>query len=494
MAGPCVLAIDQGTSSTKCLLVDRQGEVVARGAAPLGERHPQPGWVDQDGDEIWTSVRAAVAACLDGQDAAAVAAVGISSQRESLLMWDRRSGAPVSPVISWQDQRTGAVCEAVRSTATEAMVRARSGLPLDPMFSAAKAAWLLDRLDPDRTRAKAGELRLGTIDSWLLSRLDGGHVTEAGNASRTQLLDVRRAAWDDGLLDLFRVPRAALPEVVASTGPFPGVRGLAPLPDGVPVLAVMGDSHAALFAHGAFVPGQVKATFGTGSSVMGLVDDPELLDAGVCLTIAWQIDRPALAAEGNIRASGATLRWVAELLGTSLDELAGLAAAHDAQGVCLVPGFNGLGAPWWDREAVGLLTNLTLGASRGAVARAAFESIPHQIADVLESIDRGVGQVRELFVDGGPTRNALLMQLQADLAGRPVLRARTAELSALGVAHLAGHRAGLWSWPELVALPRARSRVESAMSPPERLRLRRRWRRAVARACTSPNKKSPADT
>lgn len=488
MAGPLILAIDQGTSSTKCLLVDGQGAVVARGGAPLGERHPRPGWVEQDALEIWSSVQAAVGACLDGQDAARVAAVGFSTQRESLVMWDRRTGEPVAPLVSWQDQRTGAVCERLWSPANERLVRDRSGLPLDPMFSAAKARWLLDEHDPERARARRGELCLGTVDSWLMSRLGGEHVIEAGNASRTQLLDVRRGAWDEELLDLFGVPAAALPRVVASVGPFPAARGLEPLPDGVPVRAVMGDSHAALFAHGAFAPGQIKATFGTGSSVMGLVGDAATLDPGVCLTIAWVVDRPALAAEGNIRAAGATLRWVADLLDLPVAELAELAAASRSDGVCLVPGFNGLGAPWWDGDAVGVLAGFTLGTTRGAVARAALESIPHQVTDVLERIDRSVGEVRELFVDGGPTENRTLMQLQADLAGRPVLRSRTAELSALGCAHLAGLGAGLWSWEALAALPRERDRLESRMAAEERSAARGAWRGAVGRALSTGSK------
>jgi glycerol kinase len=484
MSGSLVLAIDQGTSSTKCLLVDAAGAVVARGAAPLGERHPRPGWVEQDGVEIWGSVKAATAACLEGRDPRAVAAVGISNQRESLIVWDRRTGEPVSPVISWQDQRTGGVCDALRSGHAERLVRERSGLPLDPMFSAAKATWLLDEIDPSRSRAAAGEIRLGTIDSWLLSRLGGEHLIEAGNASRTQLLDVRRAAWDPELLDLFRVPAAALPRIVSSAGPFPATAGLDPLPDGTPVLAVMGDSHAALFAHGAFAPGQVKATYGTGSSVMGLVDRSDALDPGVCLTIAWSLDgRPALAAEGNIRAAGSTLRWVADLLGVSTEALAEMAARARSEGVCLVPGFNGLGAPYWDDGAVGLLAGFALGTPREAVARAALESIPHQVTDVLEAIDRSVGQARELFADGGPTRNTTLMQLQADLAGRTVLRSHTAELSALGVAHLAGLGAGLWTREGLEALPRERDRFDPTVGAAEdRAERRRLWRRAVARA------------
>jgi len=482
MAAPLILAIDQGTSSTKALLVDASGAVVARGSGPLGLVHPRPGWVEQDADEIWSSVTTAVADCLAGRDVAAIVAVGISNQRESIVMWDRATGAPLSPVLSWQDQRTAALIDAMRSDDVEAMVRDRSGLPLDPMFSAAKAKWLLDTFDPGRTRARAGEIVLGTVDAFLLSRFGGEPVTEAGNASRTQLLDVRGVAWDDDLCALFETPPAALPRVVASTGPFPAVRGLAPLPDGVPVRAVMGDSHSALFAHGAFAPGTVKATYGTGSSIMGLIAEPGDLDPGLCLTIGWLTDRPAFAAEGNIRATGAAVKWTADLLGVTPDGLAELASGASSEGVVLVPGFTGLGAPWWDRDAVGLITNLTPGAGRAALARAALEAIPHQITDVVAAVDRSVGRVTTLHADGGPTRNAELMQLQADLAGCEVRRAATAELSALGVAHLAGLGAGVWSQAALEALPRGGDVFRPAMAEATRRAERERWLAAVGRA------------
>ena len=481
MAGDLILAVDQGTSATKCALVDRAGAIVARGRAPLGERHPRPGWVEQDAVELWASVRRAVADCLRGQDARRVAAAGLSTQRESLVLWDRSSGEAVSPVISWQDQRTGGICDRLRSAATERLVRERSGLPLDPMFSAAKAAWLLDAHDPDRTRARAGALCLGTVDSWLLSRFGGEHLAEAGNASRTQLLDVRRAAWDEDLLDLFGVPLPALPRVTASNGPFPAVRGLPPLPDGVPLLAVMGDSHAALFAHGAFAPGRVKATYGTGSSVMGLVAGPDALAPGLCLTIAWQLDRIAHAAEGNIRSAGSTLVWLASVLGMSVDALVDLGAASESRGAVLVPGFGGLGAPWWDRHAVGLLSNLSLGTGRAELARAGLESIVQQVADVVEAVAVGA-EVQEMRADGGPSGNDALMRMQADLLGLPVARARDAELSALGVAHMAGLGAGLWSRDELERLPRPCDRFEPGADPALRRAARRHWRGAVARA------------
>ena len=482
MTSPLILAIDQGTSATKCALIDARGSFVMRAAAPLGEQHPRPGWVEQDGREIWSSVRAAVASCLTQTDASKVIAVGLSTQRESLLMWDTGTGEPISPVISWQDQRGTAFCDALRSERNETLVRARSGLPLDPMFSAVKARWLLDEYDPDRTRARAGKVRLGTIDSWLLACLSGQHLTEAGNASRTQLLNLQSIDWDDDLLALFGIPCACLPRVLPSTGPFPAVRGLPPLLDGTPVHAVMGDSHAALFGHGALSPGQVKATYGTGSSVMGLVATPADLQAGLCLTIGWMTDRPAYAAEGNIRSAGSALRWMASILGIEVGALVGMGLQASSDGVVLVPGFGGLGAPWWDRGAVGLLSNLTLGTSREALARAALESVVDQVADLVEAIRHSVGEVTALFVDGGPVRTDGLVQMQADRIGRTVWRAGEAELSALGVAHLAGLSAGLWSRADLDALPRPRDRFTSRVPETEREQRSRHWHDAVARA------------
>jgi glycerol kinase len=493
MAGPLLLAIDQGTSGTKAILVDRSGAIRARGHAPLGETHPNPGWVEQDAIAVWQSVQRAVADCLDGQEAVRVVAVGLSNQRESVVLWDRLSGEPLSPVISWQDQRTAALCDTLRSPDVERLVRARSGLPLDPMFSAVKAAWLLRHHGPATAAARDGRLVIGTIDAWLLSRFGGEPATEIGNASRTQLLHVAEAAWDRDLLELFGIPAAALPRLSRSTGPFPATRGLAPLADDTPVLAVMGDSHAALFAHGAFVPGQVKATYGTGSSVMGLIAHPEALGSGACLTIGWQIgDRPAFAAEGNIRATGAALRWMAGIVGMSVEAMTALGARSESRGAVLVPGFTGLGAPWWDRDAVGLLTNLALDTGPAELARAAMESVVHQVADVVDVIGRDVGAVTELFTDGGPSRNDALMQMQADMLGCTIHRSEAAELSALGAAHMAGLGAGLWTEEELRALPRPRDTLTPR--PDEttrRANQRAQWQSAVDRARSGSARRRP---
>ena len=458
-----ILAIDQGTSATKAVLVDASGAIVARGSAPVALSTPRPGWVEQDANEIWASVQAAVAACVTDQR---VVAVGLSTQRESLLLWDRATGEPRGPMLSWQDQRTD--CAPLREHAEE--VRALSGLPLDPMFSAAKARWLLDAYGRDG-------VCLGTVDSFLLHKLGGGHVIEAGNAARTQLLDVRRRDWSPELLELFGVPREALPEVIASTGPFPAVRDLAPVPDGTPVYAVMGDSHSALFAHAGWRPGQVKATYGTGSSIMSLGDPAT--PTNLCLTIAWDDGgEVAHAFEGNIRSTGATLTWLATLLGTTPAALAEQAADSSA-GVHLVPAFGGLAAPWWDDEAVGLISGLTFATRLPQLARAALESIAFQVEDTVAALETPVDT---LLVDGGPTANRTLMQLQADTSGRAVARSLTAELSALGVAHLAGRVAGVWTQAQLEALDRPRELYEPHEAPASRETRVAAWHAAVARA------------
>ena len=485
MSDKFILSVDQGTSATKCVLIDKNGRIAAKGSSPLGESYPAPGWVDQDPEAIWESVGQAAKACLAGRSPSCVEAVALSTQRESMLLWERESGRPLSPLISWQDRRSVGECEEMRALGVGDMVRERSGLPLDPMFSALKAKWLLDSCDPQRARSAAGELCLGTVDSFLLSRFGGGHVTEAGNASRTQLLNVRQGVWDVDLLEVFDIPLQALPRVLKSNGPFPAVRGVDGLVDGTPVMAVMGDSHAALFGHGAFKPGKVKATYGTGSSVMGLVGKVMNMHPGVCLTIGWDVGEPALAAEVNIRSSGATIRWLANLFGVEPADVADWAercAASGRDAAVLVPGFNGLGGPWWDNNATGVISGLTLDSGKESLALAALESIPNQIADVVEILGQGGLGVESLCADGGPTGNRFLMQLQADLAGVPVACSLDAELSALGAAHLAGLGAGWWDWEALGRLERPNETYRPLMADAERNRRRERWRAALAKA------------
>lgn len=483
-----ILAIDQGTSSTKCLLVDTAGSPVATGSAPLGETCPKPGWVEQDPEALWQSVVRAVEGTLAGIDPARIAAVGLSTQRESILLWDRRTGAAISPLLSWQDQRTSDLAGRLGTSAFRERVRQISGLPLDPMFSALKARWLLDTYDPGRSRSRAGDLAIGTVDSWLVQKFGGGHAIEIGNASRTQLLDTARGVWSEELCEGFGIPPEVLPRVTASTGPFPAIRGLPPLKDGTPVMAILGDSHAALYGHGVREPGSVKATYGTGSSVMGLIGRPDGgMDAGTCLTIAWQIAgaAPALAAEGNIRSAGATLRWLAEIFALPMERLIAEAVGAPPTDICLVPAFNGLGAPYWDDGATALLTGFKLGTSRAAILRAGLESIPHQVADVVRSVERTIGSpITELHADGGPSSNDALMQLQADLAGLTVMRPQVSASSAYGAARLAGLAAGLWSAADDAAQQEVEGRFAPRLDDADRDRRRETWRRAVARAVT----------
>jgi glycerol kinase len=453
MPDDLVLAIDQGTSSTKCLLVGADGQIVRSASAPVPIRYPRPGWVEQDAGEILDSVLTAAADCLADMPRGAVRAVGFSTQRESAVVWDRRTGRPAGPVLGWQDQRTRDYCDGLQEKGHADRVRAVSGLPLDPMFSAAKLRWLLDRT-PDAA--------VGTVDSWLLYALTGSHQIEVGNASRTQLLDVRAGAWSPELLDLFGIPSAALPSITPSAGSLGMIGERGGVLAGLPITAVLGDSHAALYAHGASAEGGIKVTYGTGSSVMRL---GAVAGDAVCLTVAWN-DR--LAAEGNIRSSGATVAWLADLLGVSAEQIGRMAATAASDGVHLVPAFGGLAAPWWDDAAVGLISGLTLGTRPPQLARAAIESIAHQVTDVVDAM----GGAARLLADGGASENDTLMQIQADLAGVPVRRARAANLSALGAAFLAGGRAE-WSLDYDDFDPRP-------IDPAVRLA----WRDAVARART----------
>jgi glycerol kinase len=418
------------------LLVDVRGVVLSSGSAPLGQRHPRPGWVEQSGDEIWASVCAAAGQCRAQRPDVEVLAVAFSTQRESMILWDRHTGDAVSPVISWQDRRTADRCAAIAASGNADAVQQITGLPVDPMFSATKAGWLLDAYDPDRRRSRAGELCLGTVDAWLLSQFADEPVIEAGNASRTQLLDARTLEWHDDLLTLFGVPREVLPRVVSSLGPFPVARQLPGVADGTPVGAVLADSHAALYAQAGPAPGTVKATYGTGSSVMALCAATAEVPPGLCLTVAWQTDAIAFALEGNIRSSGATLAWLARLVDRTPVELAELAATATSDGLHFVPAFNGLGAPWWDDRAQAILVGMSLGTDLSQLARAALESIAFQIEDVVAAID-SVAPVNMLAADGGASANDVLMQLQADISGRTVRQSGQADLSSLGAARLA---------------------------------------------------------
>lgn len=429
-----ILAVDQGTSSTKATLFDAAGAPVATASVPVGQAHPRPGWVEQDAREILDGVRRVIAEVAAEHE---VEAVAFSTQRESALVWDRATGEPAGPMLGWQDRRTAPRLAELAERA--ARIREVSGLPLDPMFSALKLQWLLDRVDPDRTRSRRGQLAVGTVDAWLVTSLTGDHRIEAGNASRTQLLDLATGDWSAELCELFDIPVEVLPRVAASDEPTTEVAGL----PGRRVHAVLGDSHAALYGHGVRGPGALKSTYGTGSSVMGLADDAASVPDGLVGTIAWRLgDRAAVGFEGNILASGATVAWLSRLLGLGVEKLAALArSAPEDHGVVLVPAMAGLGAPHWDPTARAVLVGFDLGTDPGILARAAMEAIAHQIADVVDAAE-AAGPVELLLADGAPAADDFLMQLQADIGGRTVRRPRYAGLSARGAAQLAADSLG----------------------------------------------------
>ena len=483
-----ILSIDQGTTNSKAILVDEGGRVVGYGAAPVGLASPRPGWIEQDAEEIWSSVLAAVATCRASSPDAPLAGVTISNQRESVVGWRRSTGEPVGPVIGWQDRRTASWCTQLATKDADDRVRARTGLRIDAMFSAPKFRWLLDHVEGVPT----SDVCLGTVDAWLVWRLGSSFACEAGNASRTLLYDVLELNWSPQLCALFGVPVETLPAVQPSNGQFGRTRDVAGLPDGVPILAVLADSHAALYGQGCTTVGMAKATYGTGSSVMTPTETfqadrtiqsrgdtlPAPRGAGVPSTLAWLTDRPTYAREGNILSSGATLSWMAATLGLAgVAELTALAAeVADSGGVVLVPAFTGLGAPYWDREVKAVLSGMTTSTTRAHLARAALDSVAHQICDVVEEMDADQ-PIKVLRADGGATASSLLMQTQADLLDRPVEVADIAEVSALGAAHLGWSRLGI----EILPAAATRSFVP-AMAEQERRSRRELWRQEVAHA------------
>jgi glycerol kinase len=491
-----ILVIDQGTTNTKALLVDAHGGVIARAARPLTQNYPHPAWVEQDATAIWHSVRGAIDACLAAVAAPQVTAIALTNQRESVTLWERASGRPVGPVIGWQCRRTADVCAGLRARGLAPFLAARTGLAIDPLFSAGKMRWLLDHAEDGTRRAERGEVCLGTMDSWVLWNLTAGavHATDLTNASRTQLLDIQTLRWSEELLDLFGVPRAALPVVQASRADIGRSVAIGRLPADVPIAALIGDSHAALFGQAGFVPGTVKATYGTGSSLMTPTPAPVWSRQGLSTTIAWALDREQVtyALEGNIAVTGAAVQWLGEFLGLACptEEVVELATrVATSGGLYLVPAFVGLGAPYWNDAARGLISGLTRGSTAAHLARATLESIAYQVRDVFDAMHAESGaNPRVLLADGGASQNPLLMQFQADILGVPLLRSTSADASALGAAYLAGLTVGLWrSLDEIERLPRPRERFEPRISARERAELYAGWHAAVARTTLSAN-------
>ncbi|ESQ78917.1 FGGY family carbohydrate kinase [Asticcacaulis sp. YBE204] len=443
-ASPLILAIDQGTTNSKAFLIDPQGGIVARASRPMTVTHPQPGWAELDPRGIWRTVRETIEEVSAGRD---VAAIAISNQRESILLWDAATGEPVGPCVIWQCRRSSDACALLREHGHEAMIVEKTGLGIDPLFPAAKLAWLLDNLPDARMRAERGELRAGTVDSWLLWNLTGGkvHATDASNASRTQLMNIDTGRWDADLAELFRVPLSLLPEIRSSDALFGHTV------DGVPIHALMGDSHAALFGHGISAPGRIKATLGTGSSLMAVTGARAHSTHGLSGTVAWSRHGDVVhALEGNISVSGQAAAFATRLLNLK-DEAALTALAQtvpDNGGVVFVPALAGLGAPHWKDRARGQITGMTLATEPAHVARAALEAIALQIRDVFVAMEADLGsELPDISVDGGAAASDVLMQILADILNRPVRRPAVTEVTACGVARMAGEALGLWQGP-----------------------------------------------
>jgi glycerol kinase len=486
-----ILALDQGTTSSRSIVFDHDGQPVAVAQREFTQHFPRSGWVEHDAEEIWATQAATIAEVLARARLSVgdIAAIGITNQRETTVLWDRRTGRPVAPAIVWQDRRTAAACDRLKADGLEPEVTRRTGLLLDPYFSGTKLAWLLDSEPSLRARAERGELAFGTIDSWLAWKLSRGsqHITDASNASRTLLLDLAPGEWDDFMLELLRIPRAVLPRVVPSS--LPHGEAFAVLGGHeVPLGGIAGDQQAALFGQACFVPGMAKNTYGTGCFLlMNTGTDPQPSANRLLTTVAWQVGERHYALEGSVFVGGAVVQWLRDGLGfieNSADVEALAATVPDAGGVYLVPAFTGLGSPHWDAYARGTMVGLSRGTTKAHIARAALESIAFQSAEVLIAMQRDARQpLVELRVDGGATRNDLLMQFQADLLGVPVVRPKVTETTALGAAYLAGLAVGFWSSTgEVAANWQVDRRFEPAMPRDDAAARLRQWERAVQRS------------
>ena len=490
---PHVLALDAGTTSCRAIVFDDQGAIRAVAQKPFEQIFPKPGWVEHDALEIWSTQLGAAAeaitrAHLRPRD---IAAIGITNQRETTVVWERDTGRPIHNAIVWQDRRTAPQCERLRADGLEPLIQRKAGLVVDSYFSATKIAWILDNVRGARERAERGELVFGTIDSWLAWRLSAGaaHITDVTNASRTMLFDIHRAAWDDELLNIFRIPRAMLPEVRSSSEVYaetePGLIGDRALP----IAGIAGDQQSALFGQRCLSPGETKTTYGTGCFTLQHTGAKPVASSNRLLTtIALQRNgETTYALEGSVFMGGATVQWLRDGLGVirTSDEIGPLAASvPDNGGACLVPAFTGLGAPHWDAGARGLIIGLTRGTTRAHIARAALEAIAHQNLDVIEAMRADSGlKLTSMRVDGGAVKNDLLMQVQADLLGVELVRPANIETTALGAAALAGLAVGLWTDPRKIGPEdRADRHFEPKMSRDGVQAMREQWRRAVERA------------
>jgi glycerol kinase len=487
-----ILALDQGTTSSRAIVFDRAGVPISIAQQEFRQIFPQPGWVEHDADEIFASQLSVAASALlqAGLAASDIAAVGITNQRETTVLWERSTGRPVANAIVWQDRRTASRCDALRQAGHDAGFRDRTGLVLDAYFSGTKLAWLLDSVPGARARAERGELAFGTIDSWLAWRLTGGdvHVTDASNASRTLLFNIHELDWDDELLAILDIPRAVLPRVAAA-GEVVGHTRCAGLPEGIPISGMAGDQQAALFGQACHRPGLAKNTYGTGCFLlMNTGERPSPSRNRLLTTVAWRRDVGAhYALEGSVFIGGAAVQWLRDGLGIieSADDVGPLAASvPDSGGVFFVPALSGLGSPYWDPHARGTIVGLTRGSTKAHLARATLDAIAFQSAELLAAMtsDSGIA-LTELRVDGGATANDLLMQIQADLLGVPVVRPCVTETTALGAAFHAGLAVGFWEDEAQIASLWKRDRTFEPRIPRD-LAIARlaEWRRAVERS------------
>ncbi len=494
-----ILALDQGTTSSRALLFNHAGEVLSMAQREFTQHFPQPGWVEHDAREIWQTQLAVAAEAIAGlahrtQGAPEIVAIGITNQRETTLLWDRATGEPVAPAIVWQDRRTAALCETMKAQGHEAIIRARTGLVLDAYFSGTKLKWLLDHVPRARERAARGELAFGTVDSWLIWNLTAGkvHATDVTNASRTLLFNIHRLDWDEELLTRLDIPRSVLPQIVSSSEVI-GETACKGIPAGIPISGVAGDQQAALFGQACHRPGMVKNTYGTGcfmlmnTGTQAVVSRHRLIS-----TVAWQLGEKFgrethYALEGSVFIGGAAVQWLRDGLGVidNSAEIEALAASvADSGGVYLVPAFVGLGAPHWDATARGAILGLTRGSTRAHIARAALDAIAYQSTELAEAMQDDAGiALSELRVDGGATVNNLLMQFQADLIGVKVVRPKITETTALGAAYLAGLATGFWDSPaEIAALWAIDRTFGPGMSRDEAHSRMQKWRFAAERS------------
>ncbi len=487
-----LLALDQGTTSSRAIVFSEYGEIVAIAQREFQQYFPQPGWVEHDPLEIWASQLDVAGKALASAKLkpAEIAAIGITNQRETIVLWDRETGEPIHHAIVWQDRRTANTCEELRAAGSEPMVQEKTGLLLDPYFSGTKIAWLLDHVAGAREAAEAGRLACGTIDTWLIYKLTAGqlHITDASNASRTLLMNIHSGDWDDQLLECIRVPRSILPTIKPSSEIYGNVAGSLPLA-GIPIGGIAGDQQSALFGQTCFDPGKTKNTYGTGCFMLMNTGEKAVASKNKLLTtVAWRIgDSTEYALEGSVFIGGAVVGWLRDGLGlikNSSDVEALANSVPDTDGVVMVPAFTGLGAPHWDPYARGAILGITRGTTAAHFARAALESIAFQVADLIEAMHGDSGNpLSELRVDGGATANNLLLQFQADLLQIPVLRPQVTETTALGAAYLAGLAAGVWNDRNAIAQQwQVEREFHPNISADEAASRHALWQRAVKRS------------